>query len=137
MKDGGRKAVAKRVNIHLEDGNVLKDRNVVVQVKHTKDESQKSDKVIRNVFKGEEEKVRKLVKADKLETYIIVTNFKLPDGQLRQLEETFKNCGAKEVIVIGNETLTRWLEACSDELQLNVLLRLNRDDIAGLSMNDN
>ena len=129
--------MAKRVNIHLEDGNVLKDRNVVVQVKHTKDESQKSDKVIRNVFKGEEEKVRKLVKADKLETYIIVTNFKLPDGQLRQLEETFKNCGAKEVIVIGNETLTRWLEACSDELQLNVLLRLNRDDIAGLSMNDN
>ena len=129
--------MAKRVNIHLEDGNVLKDRNVVVQVKHTKDESQKSDKVIRNVFKGEEEKVRKLVKADKLETYIIVTNFELSDNQCDKLEETFKNCGAKEVIVIGNETLTRWLEACSDELQLNVLLRLNRDDIAGLSMNDN
>ena len=135
-KDIGQSAVA-TANIDLGGGNVLRDQNVVVRVKHTKNKSETFTDGIRNrdFDKGEQQKVKELVVEEKLDIYIIVTNFQLPAGQCDKLEETFKNCGAKEVIVIGNETLTQWL-GDSQELQKKVL-RLYRDDITGLSMNDN
>ena len=166
-KDAGQDAVAKRVNIDLGGGNVLTDQNVVVQVKHTIHESEKFNDATRNrVFKDEIKKVKKLVDENELDIYIIVTNYKLPAGQCKKLRKTFtdKKCaGAKEVIVVGNETLTQWLND-SQELQQKVL-RLyfsspstssdyldvemgdnddlsvqstadNGDDITGLSMND-
>ena len=165
-KDGGQDAVAKRVNIDLGGGNVLTDQNVVVQVKHTIYESEKFNDGTRNrVFKDEIKKVKKLVDENELDIYIIVTNYKLPAGQCKKLQNTFtdKKCaGAKQVIVVGNKTLTQWLND-SQELQQKVL-RLyfsspstssdnldvamgdnddlsaqstadNGDDITGLSMN--
>ena len=148
-KDGGRDAVAKRVNIDFGGGNVLTDQNVVVQVKHTRYESDKFNDVTRNkVFNGEKKKVEKLVNENELDIYIIVTNYELPAGQCKKLEETFKKCGAKEVVVVGNETLTQWLND-SQELQQKVLrlyfsspstssdyldVAMDDDDITGLSM---
>ena len=121
MRDGGRDAVARGVNIDLGGGNVLTDQNVVVQVKHTIYETERfSDTTRRRVFDGEKEKVEKLVNENELDIYIIVTNYELPAGQCMKLEETFKKCGAKEVVVVGNETLTQWLND-SQELQQKVL----------------
>ena len=45
-KDGGRDAVANGVNIDLGGGNILTNRNLVVQVKHTKKESEIIDKKV-------------------------------------------------------------------------------------------
>ena len=125
MRDGGRDAVARGVNIDLGGGNVLTDQNVVVQVKHTGEELEK----FKNVFKDEIEKVKKLVDQNELDIYIIVTNYKLPGGQDKELRDTFtaKKAGAKEVIVVGNETLTQWL---NDSLKLQQkVLRLYPEGI--------
>ena len=125
MRDGGRDAAARRVNIDLGGGNVLTDQNVVVQVKHTGEELEK----FKNVFKDEIEKVKKLVDQNELDIYIIVTNYKLPGGQNKELRDTFtaKKAGAKEVIVVGNETLTQWL---NDSLKLQQkVLRLYPEGI--------
>ena len=125
MRDGGRDAAARRVNIDLGGGNVLTDQNVVVQVKHTGEELEK----FKNVFKDEIEKVKKLVDQNELDIYIIVTNYKLPGGQDKELRDTFtaKKAGAKEVIVVGNETLTQWL---NDSLKLQQkVLRLYPEGI--------
>ena len=120
-KDEGRDAVARRTNIDLGGGNLLTDQNVVVQVKHTINESEKfNDATRKRRFDNEKKKVEKLVNENELDIYIIVTNYKLPAGQCRKLEETFKKCGAKEVVVVGNETLTQWLND-SQELQQKVL----------------
>ena len=130
-KDVGVDAMARRVDIDLGRGKVLENQNVVVHVKHTKNALVKcTDLTIRRVFEIEKQKVKVLVSKNKLDIYMIVTNFELSDNQCDKLEETFKNCGAKEVIVIGNETLTQWL----GDSQYH---RLLRDDITGLSMNDN
>ena len=113
--------MARGVNIDLGGGNVLTDQNVVVQVKHTIYETERfSDTTRKRVFDGEKEKVEKLVNENELDIYIIVTNYELPAGQCKKLEETFKKCGAKEVVVVGNETLTQWLND-SQELQQKVL----------------
>ena len=125
VRDGGRDAAARRVNIDLGGGNVLTDQNVVVQVKHTGEELEK----FKNVFKDEIEKVKKLVDQNELDIYIIVTNYKLPGGQDKELRDTFtaKKAGAKEVIVVGNETLTQWL---NDSLKLQQkVLRLYPEGI--------
>ena len=120
-KDRGVDAVANGVNFNIGGGNVLKNQNVVVQVKHTKYESEKfNDSTRGKVFNGEMEKVKNLVKNNELDIYIIVTNYKLPNGQCKKLEDTFKTEGAKQVLVIGNETLTQWLND-SQELQQKVL----------------
>ena len=119
--DAGQDAVAKRVNIDLGGKNILTDQNVVVQVKHTRYETKSfSDKTRKRVFDGGKKKVEKLVNENELDIYIIVTNYELPAGQCMKLEETFKKCGAKEVVVVGNETLTQWLND-SQELQQKVL----------------
>ena len=148
-KDEGRDAVARRTNIDLGGGNLLTDQNVVVQVKHTINESEKfNDGIRERRFDKEKKKVEKLVNENELDIYIIVTNYKLPAGQCMKLEETFKKCGAKEVVVVGNETLTQWLND-SQELQQKVLrlyslspstssdyldVAMGDDDITGLSM---
>ena len=147
--DAGQDAVAKRVNIDLGGKNILTDQNVVVQVKHTRYETKSfSDKTRKRVFDGGKKKVEKLVNENELDIYIIVTNYELPAGQCKKLEETFKNCGAKQVHVVGNETLTQWLND-SQELQQKVLrlyfsspstssdyldVAMDDDDITGLSM---
>ena len=119
--DAGQDAVAKRVNIDLGGKNILTDQNVVVQVKHTRYETKSfSDKTRKRVFDGGKKKVEKLVNENELDIYIIVTNYELPAGQCMKLEETFKKCGAKEVVVVGNETLTQCLND-SQELQQKVL----------------
>ena len=116
-RDGGRDAVAQRVNIDLGGGNVLMNQNVIVQVKHTTNESAKlTDGTRKSIFeKGEEEKVKKLVEDKELDIYIIVTNYKLPAGQSVALQKFFKNAGAKEVFVLGYEKLSDQL---NDSLQL-------------------
>ena len=116
-KDGGQDAVATRVNIDLGGGNVLTNQNVVVQVKHTENESETFTNATRNrVFGKEKDKVKRLVDKNELDIYIIVTNYKLPIGQSVELKKLFKDAGAKEVVVVGYETLSLWLNR-SDELQ--------------------
>ena len=120
-KDGGQDAVATRVNIDLGGGNVLTNQNVVVQVKHTENESETFTNGTRNrVFGKEKDKVKRLVDKNELDIYIIVTNYKLPIGQSVELKKLFKDAGAKEVVVVGYETLSLWLNR-SEELQKKIL----------------
>ena len=120
-KDGGQDAVAMRVNIDLGGGNILTNQNVIVQVKHTENESAKlTDSTRKSIFEKEETKVRKLITENKLDIYIIFTNYKLPAGQCDKLKKLFKDAGAKEVIVVGYETLCLWLNR-SQELQKKVV----------------
>ena len=103
-------AVATRTNIDLGGGNVLTNQNVVVQVKHTENQSATLNDGTRNrVFGKEKKKVKRLVDDDELDIVIIVTNYKLRAGQCVMLEKLFKNFGAKEVVVVGYETLSLWL----------------------------
>ena len=122
-KDGGRDAVARNINMDFggRTRNVLKNKNVIVQVKHTKNESATFNDGTRNrVFGKEKENVQRLVDDDELDIYIIVTNYKLPAGQFVKLEKSFKDVGAKTVVVVGYETLSLWLNS-SPELKNNVL----------------
>ena len=120
-KDGGRDAVARNTNIDLGGGNVLTNQNVVVQVKHTEDGSATFYNVTRNrVFEKEKKNVKRLVDDDGLDIYIFLTNYKLPAGQCVELEKLFKDAGAKEVVVVGYETLSLWLNS-SPELKVRRL----------------
>ena len=105
-KDGGRDAVADGVNIDLGGGNILTNRNLVVQVKHTKKESEIIDK---KVYEKEKMKVEKLVQKGQLDIYFLVTNYKIPAGQSDKIVEYFKGAGAKNVVPVGKETLSQWL----------------------------
>ena len=131
-RDGGRDAVAQRVNIDLGGGNVLMNQNVIVQVKHTTNESAKlTDGTRKSIFQKEESKVKKLIAENKLDIYIIFTNYKLPAGQSDRLKKFFKDAGAKEVVVVGYETISLWLKR-SPELQRQVLRLYPLPDITDL-----
>ena len=142
-KDGGRDAVARNTNIDLGGGNVLTNQNVVVQAKHTENESATlNDGTRKRVFGKEKKNVKRLVDDDELDIYIIVTNYKLPAGQCVELETLFKDVGAKEVVVVGYETLSLWLNS-SPELE-NKVRRLypavddsNSTSLISLSLNFN
>ena len=85
---------------------MLSNEKIIVQVKHTINESEKlKDGTRKNVFEKEKSKVEKLVKENGLETYVIVTNYQLSAGQAQQLEKCFTEAGAKNVEVFGYETL--------------------------------
>ena len=129
-QDGGRDAAASGVDIDTGGGNILKNQNLVVQVKHTKKESAT---INNSVFGKEKEKVKKLVQEKKLDTYIMFTNYKVSALQEEKHVECFtsKDVGAKNVIVIGEETLSQWL-GDSRELQMQVLRYYPRGQIRDL-----
>ena len=119
-RDGGRDAVARGVSIRLGRSKTLQRQNIVVQVKHTKRPSCLLDDGIRNLlFKPELKKVKKLVSKDELDIYIAVTNYRLPAGQEEKIVGSFKAVGCKNVIVVGRESLKRWIKQ-SRELMRNV-----------------
>ena len=122
--DGGRDAAARGVDIDLGGGHILRNQNLVVQVKHTGKESETiTDTIRRNVFEKEKKKVEKLVKKNQLDTYIMFTNYKVPPLQEEKLVECFtdtKNVGAKNVFIVGKETLSQWLND-SPKLQKKVI----------------
>ena len=123
-EDVGRDATARGVNIDLGGGHILRNQNLVVQVKHTGKESETiTDTIRRNVFEKEKKKVEKLVKKKQLDTYIMFTNYEVPPLQEEKLVECFtdaKNVGAKNVIIVGKETLSQWLND-SPELRRKVI----------------
>ena len=89
---------------------VLTNKKIIVQVKHTSNESGTlTESTRKSVFEKEKAKVEKLVKDGKLETYVIFTNYPLPASQAQHLKECFKESGAKNVEVVGYETLCNWL----------------------------
>ena len=115
-RDGGIDAEASNVGF-------LTNEKIIVQVKHTSNESGTLTKSTRkSVFEKEKPKVEKLVKNGKLETYVIFTNYLLPAGQAECLKECFKETGAKNVEVVGYETLCNWLNG-SHTLEATVLAR--------------
>ena len=92
--------------------NINKPTNekIIVQVKHTSNELKTlKDGTRKNVFEKEKPKVEKLVKEKRLDTYVIFTNYQLPAGQARQLENSFTEAGAKKVEVFGYETVCNLL----------------------------
>ena len=102
-RDGGIDAQASNIGL-------LSNEKIIVQVKHTSNESETLKPGTRkNVFEKEKPKVKKLVKEKGLETYVIFTNFQLPAGQAQQLEKCFTEAGAKNVEVFGYETLCNLL----------------------------
>ena len=102
-----------------------------MQVKHTKKESAT---INNSVFGKEKKKVKKLVEEKRLDTYIIFTNYKVSALQENKLVKLFtsKKVGAKNVIVIGEETLSQWL-GDSRELQMQVLRYYPRGQIRDLT----
>ena len=106
--DGGVDAQAS--NIGNNDGNSTTNEKIIVQVKHTGKELGTLDGDIRKkVFEKEIPKVEKLVEENRLETYVIVTNYQLPALQAEQLEKCFTAAGAKKVEIFGYETLCNLL----------------------------
>ena len=102
-RDGGIDAEASNIGF-------LTNEKIIVQVKHTSNESGTlTESTRKSVFEKEKPKVEKLVKDNKLETYVIFTNYPLPAGQAQHLKECFKEVGAKNVEVVGYETLCNWL----------------------------
>ena len=94
---------------------MLQCEKIIVQVKHTRDESQTlNDKKRNRVFGKEKPKVEKLVKDNELETYVIFTNYQVPPDQARSLELYFEEAGAKLVEVIGYEVLCSWVSGSPD-----------------------
>ena len=153
--DGGRDAAAHNVNIDFGGGN-LENQDLIVQVKHTGKVESITDSVRKRIFKGEKEKVEKLVKENQLDTtYIMFTNYDLPALQEQKLNKCFNaaknvpaekgvelndsqqivNCfegaGAKHVVIIGKETLSQWL-GDSPELQMKVIRYYPHGDITDL-----
>ena len=89
---------------------MLSNEKIIVQVKHTSNKSETLKHGTRkSVFEKEKRKVKKLVKKNKLETYVIFTNYQLPAGQAQQFEKCFTEAGAKKVEVFGYETLCNLL----------------------------
>ena len=107
-RDGGIDAEASNIGMLTND-------KIIVQVKHTSDELKtlKDGKRI-SIFENEKSKVEKLVDENKLETYVIVTNYQLPAGQAQKLKECFEEAGAKNVEVHGYETLCTWVSGSRD-----------------------
>ena len=98
--------------IDTEASNIgfLTNDKIIVQVKHTSNESGTlTESTRKSVFEKEKAIVEKLVKDGKLETYVIFTNYQLPAGQVQHLRKCFKEAGAKNVEVVGYETLCNWL----------------------------
>ena len=102
-RDGGIDGQASNIGM-------LSNEKIIVQVKHTSNELETlKDGTRKNVFEKEILKVKKLVKENELEIYVIFTNFQLPVGQAQQLEKCFTEAGAKNVEVFGYETLCNLL----------------------------
>ena len=121
------------MNIDLGGGNILKNQDLIVQVKHTgKDQPEKiTDSVRRKIFEKEKKQVEELVKRNKLDTtYIIFSNYDLPSLQEQKLNECYNV--AKNVLIIGRETLSQWL-GDSRELQMQVLRYYPRGQIRDLT----
>ena len=121
------------MNIDLGGKNVLKNQDLIVQVKHTgKDQPEKiTDSVRRKIFEKEKKQVEELVQRNKLDTtYIIFSNYDLPSLQEQKLNECYNV--AKNVLIIGRETLSQWL-GDSRELQMQVLRYYPRGQIRDLT----
>ena len=103
-RDGGIDAEASNIGM-------LTNEKIIVQVKHTSNELETlTDGIRTNRFeKPEKPKVEKLVGEKRLGKYVIFTNYQLPAGQAQHLKECFKEAGAKNVEVVGYETLCNWL----------------------------
>ena len=115
-RDGGIDAEASNIGF-------LTNEKIIVQVKHTSNESGTlTESTRKSVFEKEKPKVEKLVKDNKLETYVIFTNYPLPASQAQHLKECFKEAGAKNVEVVGYETLCNWLNG-SHTLEATLLAR--------------
>ena len=114
---GGQDAAGCCVQFKDEDGNILTNQNLVVQVKHTKNELNIINK---NVYRNEKKKVKELVQKGQLDIYVLFTNYKIPGGQSVKIVEYFKDAGAKNVLPVGKGTLSQWLND-SQELQRNVI----------------
>ena len=102
-----------------------------MQVKHTEKESAT---INNSVFGKEKKKVKKLVQEKKLDTYNMFTNYKVSALQEEKHVECFtsEDVGVKNVIVIGEETLSQWL-CDSRELQMQVLRYYPRGHIRDLT----
>lgn len=110
-KDGGRDAAARRSSIHLDQKSVLHGQNIVMQAKHTKKINGILDDGLRRLlFKSEFKKVNKMVQNKELDVYIVVLNYGIPAGQEEKVVKNFKDCGVAHVIVVGKETLIRWIK---------------------------
>ena len=95
--------------VDAEGSNIgmLQSEKIIAQVKHTSNELETltGDKRRDRFEKPEKPKVEKLVRAKRLEKYVIFTNYQLPADQAQRLKECFKKAEAKEVEVVGYETL--------------------------------
>ena len=115
-RDGGIDAEASNIGF-------LTNEKIIVQVKHTSNESGAlTESTRKSVFEKEKPKVEKLVNDGKLETYVIFTNYPLPAGQVQHLRKCFEEAGAKNVEVVGYETLCNWLNG-SLTLEATLLAR--------------
>ena len=103
-RDGGVDGQASNIGL-------LTNEKIIVQVKHTSNESETlKDGTRKNVFEKEIPKVEKMVAEYGMETYVIVTNYQLPSGQAQKLEKCFReDAGAKNVEIFGYETLCNLL----------------------------
>ena len=118
-----------RVDIDLGGGNILKNQNVVVQVKHTTRQSAVlTDAIRKRVFEKEKDKVKKRI----ADIYIIFTNYQLSFGQCVKLEKIFEDAETKKVVVVGYETLSLWLNS-SPELQRKVIRLYPRGHLTDLA----
>ena len=115
-RDGGIDAEASNIGI-------LTNEKIIVQVKHTSNESGTlTESTRKSVFEKEKPKVEKLVKDGRLETYVIFTNYPLPASQAQHLRKCFEEAGAKNVEVVGYETLCNWLNG-SHTLEATLIAR--------------
>ena len=120
MYKGGREG---GIDADATNIGILINEKIVVQIKHTSNESGTlTGSTRKSVFEKEKPKVEKLVKDNKLETYVIFTNYPLPASQAQHLKECFNEAGAKNVEVVGYETLCNWLNG-SLTLEATLLAR--------------
>ena len=102
-RDGGIDGQASNIGI-------LTNEKIIVQVKHTSNELETlKDGTRKGRFEKEKPKVEKLVKENRLETYVIFTKYQLPALQAQELEKCFAEAGAKNVEVFGYETVCNLL----------------------------
>ena len=132
-------AEANGVDIDLGGEHILRDQNLVVDVIHSKKESNLvNDPTRRNIFYNQTKqtltKFKELDKKKRLDIYILFTNYKVPALQEEKLVNYFtdaKNVGAKIVIIVGKETLSQWL-GDSRELKMKVICQYPHDHIRDL-----
>ena len=121
------------MNINLGGKNVLKNQDLIVQVKHTGKELPEkiTNSVRRKIFEKEKKQVEELVKRNKLDTtYIIFSNYDLPSLQEQKLHDCYNV--ANNVLIIGKETLSQWL-GDSRELQMKVIRYYPRGHLTDLT----